>query len=249
MPTITSPSPPTRAALALGFALGGFFDGILLHQILQWHHLLSRVSAVTSLRAQLLWDGYFHALMYAIAIAALAALWRARERLDGGARLGGALLLGFGTWHVIDAMLSHWLLGIHRVRLDVPDPLRWDLLWLAAFGLAPMLAGYALRRRAAASSTRWPLAVVALLAAGTGAWSLRPVPAQRLTTIVFAPGVSPAAAVAALRAADARIAWSDSRLQVVVAAVPAGRRLGLYAAGALLVAGAGLPGGCAGWSG
>lgn len=31
-----------RAALAgglLGFALGGFFDGILLHQVLQWHHL------------------------------------------------------------------------------------------------------------------------------------------------------------------------------------------------------------------
>jgi Predicted membrane protein len=31
------------ARYALGFGLGGFFDGILLHQILQWHHLLSGI--------------------------------------------------------------------------------------------------------------------------------------------------------------------------------------------------------------
>src|SRR5690606_18965301 len=36
-------SPWTRWGTVLGFALGGFFDGILLHQILQWHHLLSLV--------------------------------------------------------------------------------------------------------------------------------------------------------------------------------------------------------------
>lgn len=29
------PSPRTRWGIALGFALGRFFDGILLHQILQ----------------------------------------------------------------------------------------------------------------------------------------------------------------------------------------------------------------------
>lgn len=29
------------AGYMLGFGLGGFFDGILLHQLLQWHHLLS----------------------------------------------------------------------------------------------------------------------------------------------------------------------------------------------------------------
>ena len=41
---------PTRAlrrlawaAATIGFALGGFFDGILLHQVLQWHHLFSLV--------------------------------------------------------------------------------------------------------------------------------------------------------------------------------------------------------------
>jgi len=40
----------------LGFALGGFFDGILLHQILQWHHLLSGVESApfADLRVQVL---------------------------------------------------------------------------------------------------------------------------------------------------------------------------------------------------
>jgi uncharacterized membrane protein len=34
----------------LGFALGGFLDGIILHQILQWHHLLSQARPATLYR-------------------------------------------------------------------------------------------------------------------------------------------------------------------------------------------------------
>jgi len=55
--------------LMLGLAFGGFFDGIVLHQILQWHHLLSGLSGgrFADLRVQLLADGLFHALMYGLA--------------------------------------------------------------------------------------------------------------------------------------------------------------------------------------
>ncbi|GKT26246.1 DUF2243 domain-containing protein [Acidovorax sp. SUPP3334] len=40
----------------------------MLHQILQWHHLLSRVESamVQDVRVQILADGLFHALMYVI---------------------------------------------------------------------------------------------------------------------------------------------------------------------------------------
>nr|WP_086017472.1 DUF2243 domain-containing protein [Sinorhizobium meliloti] len=31
---------------ALGVSIGGFFDGILLHHVLQWHHLLSSACRV-----------------------------------------------------------------------------------------------------------------------------------------------------------------------------------------------------------
>src|SRR3712207_9347810 len=64
----------------LGFALGGFFDGILLHQILQWHHLLSAING-DDIRFQVAADGYFHALMYGIAAVGL---WmRSEERRVG----------------------------------------------------------------------------------------------------------------------------------------------------------------------
>lgn len=58
MPGTQAPSPRglARAAVLRGAALGGFFNGILLHQILQWHHLLSNVegAAFQDLRMQLL---------------------------------------------------------------------------------------------------------------------------------------------------------------------------------------------------
>jgi uncharacterized membrane protein len=33
--------PLLRTGLVLGVGLAGFLDGIILHQILQWHHMLS----------------------------------------------------------------------------------------------------------------------------------------------------------------------------------------------------------------
>ncbi len=72
-----------RYGSLLGLALGGFFDGILLHQILQWHHLLSLVPGIDDMRLQILWDGYFHLLMYVLAAVALWGLWRAHRRGGG----------------------------------------------------------------------------------------------------------------------------------------------------------------------
>lgn len=60
----------------LGFALGGFFDGILLHQVLQWHHFLSLVPGEVwrDLRTQVLAHGWFHVAVYALATAGLVLL-------------------------------------------------------------------------------------------------------------------------------------------------------------------------------
>ena len=32
---------PTSAGGLFGLGLGGFFDDIVMHQVLQWHHMLS----------------------------------------------------------------------------------------------------------------------------------------------------------------------------------------------------------------
>src|SRR5919109_1453482 len=40
-----------RAAMVLGIGLGGFVDGIVLHQIVQWHNMLSNWMPPTTLEA------------------------------------------------------------------------------------------------------------------------------------------------------------------------------------------------------
>ena len=245
-------SPWFRWTVVLGFALGGFFDGILLHQVLQWHHLLSLVPGLDDLRQQILWDGYFHVLMYALAAAGLWGLWRAHRRAaaaPGGWVLLAAVALGFGVWNVADAVLFHWILGIHRIRLDTANPLAWDLAWLAVFGLAPLVVGVVLRRRPSGpANPAAAMLLLALTAGGMGAWALREPPDQPFTTVVFAPGASPAQVFRALDAVDARLVWTDRAMGVVVVAVPKARRWDFYRHGALLVGGAGPAVGCIGWS-
>jgi len=241
-------------SLALGVALGGFFDGILLHQILQWHHLLSLVPGMDDLRLQVLWDGYFHALMYALALAAAWGMWRARRRgvaAPGGLVLAGALLLGFGAWHALDALLSHWILGIHRIKLDSAQPLAWDIGWLVVFGLAPLFAGRLLLQRGPARSggAAAALCLMAAMGGAAAAWSLREPPGQRFTTVVFSPAAGPRQVFAALEATGGRLVWSDRRMAVVVVAVDKARRWDFYRHGALLVGGTVLGAGCVGASG
>src|SRR3954463_14062002 len=91
----------------LGIALGGLFDGILLHQALQWHHLLSLVGneSLRDIRTQVIADGLFHILMYAVVCVGLW-LWSAR-RPEAGPRPSsvlGSALLGFGLGQVIDVV-------------------------------------------------------------------------------------------------------------------------------------------------
>lgn len=236
----------------LGVALSGFFDGILLHQVLQWHHLLSLVPGTDDLRFQVLWDGYFHLLMYGIAGLALWRMWRGRAGGATGRQVTGAVLVGFGLWNLVDVGLFHWLLGIHRVRLDSPDPLLWDLTWLVALGLVPLTVGWALLRKPGGGlKGRFGAARVGVLAAltvGAGGWALQPPPDQPFATVVFRPGLAPEAAFGALAEAGGRLVWSDAKMGLVIAELPAEGRWRLYGNGAMLVSGTALPAGCFDWS-
>jgi Predicted membrane protein (DUF2243) len=154
---------------------------------------------------------------------------------------------------MVDSIASHWVLGIHRVKLDSPNPLMWDLIWFTAFGVVPLVIGWFMLRGTSPDGRRLSGSTIVLLAltaltAGAGAWSLEPPPNQPFTTVVFAPGAEPQQVLSAITAADARLVWTDPAMGVVVVDVPPERRWSFYWAGALLVSGSGPPAGCFNWS-
>ncbi|RYI13995.1 MAG: DUF2243 domain-containing protein, partial [Acetobacteraceae bacterium] len=97
---------PAPAGILFGLGLGGFFDGIVLHQLLQWHHMLSSwypPDTIANLKLNTLWDGIFHSSTYLFVLAGLFILWRTahRQHLYWSNRLlAGTMLVGFGAFNL-----------------------------------------------------------------------------------------------------------------------------------------------------
>lgn len=148
------PGPPRLPAFLLGVGLGGFIDGIVFHQVLQWHHLLTDTGAhpattVAGLESNTLADGVFHLATWVIVAAAMTLTVRAWRNgvLAPPWRLHFAMLMvGWGAFNLVEGVVDHHLLGLHHVRDDLGGPLGWDLAFLA-FGVALIAAGLALAGR------------------------------------------------------------------------------------------------------
>ena len=53
----------TVAGILIGIGMGGFVDGIALHQIAQWHNMLSNIvppHTMDTMRVNMTWDSLFH---------------------------------------------------------------------------------------------------------------------------------------------------------------------------------------------
>ena len=151
-------------ATILGVGLGGFVDGIVLHQVLQWHHMLSStgsdrigvreypVDTVPGLQMNTLWDGLFHVVTWVAVLTGLALLYSrvtsSRGRLWRSPMLWGWALIGWGLFNLVEGVVDHHLLGIHHVR-GGPNQLWWDLGFLA-LGVVLIAVGWTIQRRARA---------------------------------------------------------------------------------------------------
>ena len=131
-------TPAAAPAFLFGMGVGGFVDGIVLHQLLQWHHMLSHTEdgntkTVAGLELNTLADGLFHSAMWVLVVAAAVLSIRAgrRGRLSVSWRFHtGLALAGWGVFNVVEGLVNHQLLGIHHVRDDLGGPLAWDLGFL-----------------------------------------------------------------------------------------------------------------------
>ncbi len=144
--------PLIAAGLLMGIGLGGFFDGILFHQILQLHNMLSNWLPRTTLvneEINMFWDGLFDAFCWLATVIALWMLWRCIGRGDvaiNGRVYFGSLWLGWGVFNLVEGLIDHELLQVHHVYQNDPNQfLLWDLLFLVSGVLLLLLGGVVIR--------------------------------------------------------------------------------------------------------
>jgi uncharacterized membrane protein len=154
--TIPDPHSTRRTSrwpgVVLGLGLGGFVDGIALHQIAQWHNMGSAVLPPTTMAAMkqnMAWDGWFHVatlLLTLVGVYLLLRDARAGASLPGIGAFTGQLLLGWGSFNLVEGVLDHHLLNIHHVRdMPVYVPL-YDWLFLGIGGVGLILLGWLMSR-------------------------------------------------------------------------------------------------------
>ena len=140
---------PLAGAVLLGVGLGGFVDGIVLHQLLQWHHLLTSAGypATTLGNPELntVADGVFHAATVMPHVAGIALLWGAARRRHArwpATLLWGGAFAGWGGFNLVEGLVDHQLLGLHHVNETAPPAqwLWWDLGFLV-WGAVLLAAG------------------------------------------------------------------------------------------------------------
>ncbi|AXX31179.1 DUF2243 domain-containing protein [Actinosynnema pretiosum subsp. pretiosum] len=138
-----------RASLVLGLGIGGFLDGIVIHQLLGWHHMLSGWYPDDP-HVNMIGDGLFHLLCLALVVAGVVLLNR-----SGGTRPGrvlwGGVVAGWGVFNLAEGTLNHLVLGVHHVRSGQAE-LAYDLSFLA-LGAALVMAGIAIGRVSGPRST------------------------------------------------------------------------------------------------
>jgi uncharacterized membrane protein len=134
--------------------MGGSFDGILFHQLLQLHNMLSAryptkgtdaPQLVVNLEINMFWDGMFHAFTWVITAVGLALLWKCapqQERPLSTRVFVGSLALGWGLFNLVEGTINHHVLHIHHVT-ETPNHLLWDLAFLGS-GLLLSVVGIAM---------------------------------------------------------------------------------------------------------
>lgn len=144
------------AGIVLGLGQAGFFDGIIFHQLLQWHHMFSSIKTdmtVAGMEINTFGDGMFHLLDWILTLTGIVLLWQAgrqKEVLWSGRVLLGAILIGAGIFNLVEGILDHHLLQIHHLKPG-PHEFLWDLGFLLS-GVVLITLGWSLTQHRSAQT-------------------------------------------------------------------------------------------------
>ena len=140
------------AGLLLGLGLGGFVDGIALHQIAQWHSMFSaKVPPETmhAMKFNMRADGWFHAAAFMLTLAGLLLLYRSARQgkhFPSTRWFTGLLIGGWGAFNLVEGVINHHILNLHHVR-DLPMHVpAYDYAFLLIGGIGFIALGWFLTR-------------------------------------------------------------------------------------------------------
>lgn len=152
-PNYLTTTPVETASMILGIGLGGFIDGILLHQILQWHEMLSyRIPpiSVVAKSVNMFWDGIFHAFTLMATVTGIIMFWKSMRRKDtnkSGFLLAGGMMKGWAIFNIVEGLIDHHLLKLHNVKEFSNSPEGWNFGFLG-ISVVLLIAGILTSRRA-----------------------------------------------------------------------------------------------------
>jgi len=132
------------AGLILGLGLLGAIDGILFHQLLQWHHMVLS----PNIKLEIFTDGLFTALFSAKLLWGGVKIYKDASKNELGHSwkifLGG-IFIGGGSFNLVEGVIDHHILQVHRVKPLAENPLLYDLAFLA-IGLLLVIIGFMIKR-------------------------------------------------------------------------------------------------------
>lgn len=127
-------------AFLFGIGMIGMLDGIVFHQILQWHSVNMHTDRIHQIKS----DGFFHFFVTLIIFISGILLWKGNPQ-ERPSFFWGSFLLGSGTFNFIEGIVNHHLLQIHHVKPG-PNQFFFDISY-DLFALLLLVIGWQLLRR------------------------------------------------------------------------------------------------------
>ena len=113
------------SGILFGLGIVAFFDEVVFHQLLHWHHFYDKSTTSVGLIS----DGIFHAFSWFATVVGLFMLADIRKRrVWDKRRWAGAVILGAGVFQLYDGIVQHKLMRLHQIRYDV-DVIYYDIVW------------------------------------------------------------------------------------------------------------------------
>jgi uncharacterized membrane protein len=130
--------PLLGAGSLIGLGMGGFLDGIIFHQILQLHSMISGKvypDTLIKLEFNMFWGGVFHLFTWFTIAVGLGLLWKSflnPYSPRSTPAFSGSLIMGWGLFNTVEGTINHILLGVHHLMEQAPieEKLFWDMLYI-----------------------------------------------------------------------------------------------------------------------